>query len=140
MLAVICWVDAVAPRLAPADWRLARLRDAAVGLARSSREYGLSLMFVSKTPARLHPSLYTDNRMSFYGSGLSSGAEVTAMSEVIQSGFAGLYRALVGPRADGEAHEPHPFMTDGLAARLSTTEEPVYFTSVAPPAQGGSGG
>ena len=134
MLAVICGADAMAPRLAPADWRLARLRDAAVGLARSSREYGLSLMFVSRTLAGLHPSLYADNRMSFYGSGLSSGAEEVAMSEVIPSGFAGPYRALVGPRADGEARSPRPFMTGGLATRLSATEEPMFFTMAAPPA------
>lgn len=38
-LAVICGAESMAPRRIPADWRLAKLRDAAVDLARSSREY-----------------------------------------------------------------------------------------------------
>lgn len=134
VLAVICGAEWVAPRHAPVDRRLARLREAAVDLARSSREYGLSLMFISRTLAGLHPALYTDNRMSFYGSGMSSKAEEDAMSEVLPSGFAGPYRALVGPRADGEVRTPRPFMSGGLATRLSATEEPMFFTMPKPSA------
>ena len=134
VLAVICGAEGVAPRRAPADRRLARLRDAAVDLARSSRGYGLSLMFVSRTLAGLHPALYADNRMSFYGSGMYSKAEEDAMSEVLPSGFAGPYRALVGPRAGGEARSPHRFMSGGLATPLSATEEPMFFTAAAPSA------
>ena len=134
-LAVICRAEEIAPRRAPADWRLARLRDAAVDLARSSREYGLSLMFVSRTLAGIHRSLYADNRMSFYGSGLYSSVEEDAMSEVLPSGFAGPYRALVGPRAGGEARSPRrPFMSGGLATRLSAAEEPMFFTAAEPAA------
>lgn len=134
VLAVICGAERVAPRYAPVDRRLARLRDATVDLARSSREYGLSIMFISRTLAGLHPALYTDNRMSFYGSGMSSKAEEDAMSEVLPAGFSGPYRALVGPRADGEVSRPHPFMSGGLATRLSATEEPMFFTMCAPSA------
>lgn len=135
-LAVICGAEWMAPRRAPADWRLARLRDATVDLARSSRGYGLSLMLVSKTLAGLHRSLYADTRMSFYGSGLLSSAEEDAMSEVLPAGFAGPYRALVGPRAGWEASPRRPFMTGGLATRLSATEEPMFFTTDERPAQG----
>ena len=134
-LAVICGAESIAPRRMPADWRLARLRDAAVDLARSSREYGLSLMFVSRTLAGLHRSLYADNRMSFYGSGLYSIVEVDAMSEVLPPGFASPYRALVGPRTGGEAGSAQrPFMSGGLATRLSGTEEPMFFTAADPSA------
>lgn len=135
VLAVLCGAENMAPRRAPADRRLASLRDAAVELARSSRGYGLSLMFVSRTLAGLHRSLYADNRMSFYGSGLSSKAEEEAMSEVLPSGFAGTYRALVGPRADKGARPFHPFMSGGLATRLSSTEEPMFFTMDEPGAK-----
>ena len=134
VLAVICGAERVAPRHVPVDRRLARLRDAAIDLARASREYGLSLMFISRTLAGLHPALYTDNRMSFYGSGMSSKAEEDAMSEVLPSGFASSYRALVGPRADGEARSLRPFMSGGLATRLSATEEPMFFTMSTPSA------
>ncbi len=134
-LAVICGAESIAPRRMPADWRLARLRDAAVDLARSSREYGLSLMFVSRTLAGLHRSLYADNRMSFYGSGLHSIVEVDAMSEVLPPGFASPYRALVGPRTGGEARPAQrPFMSGGLATRLSAAEEPMFFTAADPSA------
>lgn len=135
MLAVLCGAENIAPRRAPADRRLASLRDAAVELAREARGYGLSLMFLSRTLAGLHRSLYADNRMSFYGSGLSSSAEEEAMSEVLPSGFAGTYRALVGPRADKGARPFHPFMSGGLATRLSATEEPMFFTMDEPGAK-----
>ena len=134
-LAVICGAESIAPRRMPADWRLAKLRDAAVDLARSSREYGLSLMFVSRTLAGIHRSLYADNRMSFYGSGLHSIVEVDAMSEVLPPGFASPYRALVGPRTGGEVGSAQrPFMSGGLATRLSATEEPMFFTAADPSA------
>ena len=95
MLAVICSAESVAPRRAPTDKRLAGLRDAAVDLVHSSRRYGLSLMFVADTLARLHPALYTGNLLSFYGSGLTAAAEEDAMSGVLPAGFAALYKALV---------------------------------------------
>lgn len=135
MLAVLCGAEWMAPRRAPADRRLADLRDAAVDLAHEARGYGLSLMFLSRTLAGLHRSLYADNRMSFYGSGLSASAEEEAMSEVLPSGFAGTYRALVGPRADKGARPFHPFMSGGLATRLSATEEPMFFTMDEPGAK-----
>ena len=135
VLAVLCGAEWMAPRRAPADRRLADLRDAAVDLAREARGYGLSLMFLSRTLAGLHRSLYADNRMSFYGSGLSASAEEEAMSEVLPSGFAGTYRALVGPRADKGARPFHPFMSGGLATRLSATEEPMFFTMDEPGAK-----
>lgn len=91
-------------------------------------------MFVSRTLAGIHRSLYTDNRMSFYGSGLYSIAEEDAMSEVLPPGFAGPYRALVGPRAGEEARSRHSFMSGGLATRLSATEEPMFFTAAEPSA------
>ena len=62
------------------------------------------------------------------------------MSEVLPSGFAGPYRALVGPRAGAEGRPPrHSFMSGGLATPLSSTEEPMFFTMsagrpVGPPA------
>lgn len=135
VLAVLCGAEWMAPRRAPADRRLADLRDAAVDLAREARGYGLSLMFLSRTLAGLHRSLYADNRMSFYGSGLSASAEEEAMSEVLPSGFAGTYRALVGPRADKGARPFHPFMSGGFATRLSATEEPMFFTMDEPGAK-----
>jgi len=54
------------------------------------------------------------------------------MSDVLPSGFAGPYRALVGPRAGAEASPPrHSFMPGGLATPLSPTEEPMFFTTPA---------
>lgn len=156
MLAVICSAESVAPRRAPTDQRLAGLRDAAVDLAHSSRRYGLGLMFVADTLARLHPALYTGNLLSFYGSGLTAAAEEDAMSGVLPAGFAALYKALVrrdwqgaaaaaggggglraagggGNAAGGEpARASYPFMSGGHATPLSTAGEPMFFTVDAP--------
>ena len=136
MLAVLCGAEEMAPRCAPADPRLARLRDAVVDAVRSSGEYGLSFMFIAGTLAGLHPALYSGNRMSFCGAGLVSEAEVSAMSGILPAGFAPAYRALVrrgmphGAAAEGGA--AHPFMSTGRASPLSATEDPAFFTTAAP--------
>lgn len=144
MLAVLCGAEGMAPRYAPADPRLARLRDAVVGAVRSSDEYGLSFMFIASTLAGLHPALYGGNRMSFCGAGLVSEAEERAMSGILPAGFARVYRALVrrgmphGAAAEGAAAEgarggaAHPFMSAGRASPLSATEDPAFFTTAAP--------
>jgi hypothetical protein len=125
-----------AHRLAPqgriANERSARVRDNLVDGVRTTRKYGLGWMFLSQTLSSLDTEIVQQLRISFFGFGLSMGAEYEKLRQLIggQRQSMRLYQRFRDPQSAFDvASREYSFMTTGPVSPLSFAGTPLFFNA-----------
>lgn len=125
-----------AHRLAPqgriSNERSARVRDNLVDGVRTTRKYGLGWMFLSQTLSSLDTEIVQQLRISFFGFGLSMGAEYEKLRQLIggQQQSMRLYQRFRDPQSAFDvASREYSFMTTGPVSPLSFAGTPLFFNA-----------
>lgn len=134
-LVVIDEAHRFAPREKQEEPELEELRMNFVDAVRTTRKYGLGWMFISQTIASLHPELINQMRVYFFGYGLSWGAELRALREILGSGgndnHLELYRSFRDPQSSAIlGKKEHPFMVFGPVSPLSVSGAPLFMVTL----------
>lgn len=134
-LVVIDEAHRFAPREKQEELELEELRMNFVDAVRTTRKYGLGWMFISQTIASLHPELINQMRVYFFGYGLSWGAELRALREILGGGGADnhleLYRSFRDPQSSAIlGKKEHPFMVFGPVSPLSVSGAPLFMVAL----------
>lgn len=134
-LVVIDEAHRFAPREKQEEPELEELRMNFVDAVRTTRKYGLGWMFISQTIASLHPELINQMRVYFFGYGLSWGAELRALREIVGGGgndnHLELYRSFRDPQSSAIlGKKEHPFMVFGPVSPLSVSGAPLFMVTL----------
>ena len=134
-LVVIDEAHRFVPREKQEEPELEELRMNFVDAVRTTRKYGLGWMFISQTIASLHPELINQMRVYFFGYGLSWGAELRALREIIGGGgndnHLELYRSFRDPQSSAIlGKKEHPFMVFGPVSPLSVSGAPLFMVAL----------
>ncbi len=98
-----------------------------VDYVRTTRKYGLGWTFITQSISSLRREIFDQLRIRCFGYGLTSGAELTRLRELIgDSTTIDLYRSFVDP--DAAQSSQYPFMVTGPASPLSFTGMPVFLS------------
>jgi len=134
-LVVIDEAHRFASREKQEEAELEELRMNIVDAVRTTRKYGLGWMFISQTIASLHPELINQMRVYFFGYGLSWGAELRALKEIVGGGGGDthlqLYKSFKDPQSSAILGErEHPFMVFGPVSPLSVSGAPIFMNAL----------
>lgn len=123
-------------RLAPQgrieNQRIARIRSKLIDAVRTTRKYGLGWMFLSQTLSSLDAEIVQQLRISFFGFGLSMGAEYQKLRELVggQTESMNLYQRFRDPQsAFTIASREYSFMTVGPVSPLSFSGTPLFLNA-----------
>jgi hypothetical protein len=129
-----------AHRLAPAGHaeseRADRVKSKLIDGVRTTRKYGLGWMFLSQTLSSLDTEIVQQLRISFFGFGLSMGAEYDKLRQLVggQKESLRLYQRFRDPQSSFDvASREYSFMTIGPVSPLSFAGTPLFlnaFTTV----------
>lgn len=113
-----------------------RLRNHLIDAAQTTRKYGLGWMYLSLSLSTLHRDIYHENRISFYGFGLSSGSELSTLRDLISDPHSiKLYQSFRDPHTIIEQRlRTYSFMTKGPCSPLSFSGSPMFLTMFNDPA------
>jgi hypothetical protein len=132
-LVVIDEAHRLAPRDLPRDHESARaVRDVLVDAARTTRKYGLGWLFISQTLSSLHPEIFQQLRIMFFGFGLGMGQEFDALRQQVGSSKSALalYQLFRDPHSAFDvASRQYSFMTIGPVSPLSFSGSPLFFNA-----------
>jgi len=94
------------------------------------RKFGIGIMSLSTSLSTLHPEVYRQNRISFYGFGLNYGSELdTLRQKVSDSAALKLYQSFRDPHtAFTDDDRVYSFMTMGPCSPLSFSGKPLFLT------------
>lgn len=107
----------------PTDVRLKELSKQIVDAVRTTRKYGVGYMFITQSLDSLDEEIVRQMRIFSFGYGLTTGAELRKVKEIINNDSAlSLYRSFIDPGSN----EKYPFMFYGPASPLSFTGAPVF--------------
>lgn len=120
-----------APREKPEEEEIKSVRDILLDAVRTTRKYGLGWMFISQTISSLHKEIINQLRIMFFGYGLSMGAELAALSEIVGDDphILGLYQSFRDPHSFNVTSRKYSFMTVGPVSPLSFSGAPLFFTA-----------
>ena len=105
-----------------------QLRDNLIDAVQTTRKYGLGWMFISLSLSTLHREIYHENRISFYGFGLNSGSELSALNDLISDKrLLKLYQSFRDPHAVESKFRTYSFMAKGPVSPLSSGN-PLFLT------------
>ena len=106
------------------------VRERLISAVETTRKYGLGWMFLSTSLSTLHKEIYRQNRISFYGFGLSSGSEMDDLRQLINNTNAiKLYQSFQDPHsAFNMSGRNYSFMTRGPVSPLSFSGSPLFLT------------
>ncbi len=112
--------------------RKQRIKIRLVDAVRTTRKYGLGWMFLSQTLSSLDTEIIQQLRISFFGFGLSMGAEFRKLQELI--GGSGkhlkLYQQFRDPQSSFDTSlQEYSFMTIGPVSPLSFSGTPLFFNA-----------
>lgn len=130
-LVILDEAQRLVPREKYDDERRERLREDLIDAVQTTRKYGLGWMFLSTSLSTLHKDIYHENRVSFYGFGLTSGAEIGTLREIVPDKESlGLYRSFRDPHsAVDAASRTYPFMSLGPVSPLAFAGRPMFLTA-----------
>jgi hypothetical protein len=135
-LVVIDEAHRLAPQGRAANERAERVKATLVDGVRTTRKFGLGWMFLSQTLSSLDTEIIQQLRISFFGFGLSMGAEYEKLRQLVsgQKESLGLYQRFRDPQSSFDvASREYSFMTIGPVSPLSFAGTPLFlnaFTSV----------
>ncbi len=94
------------------------------------RKFGIGIMFISTSLSTLHPEVYRQNRISFYGFGLNYGSELLTLQQKVSDNSAlKLYQSFRDPHtAFTDDDREYSFMTIGPCSPLSFSGKPLFLT------------
>ncbi|MEM0331179.1 MAG: ATP-binding protein, partial [Archaeoglobaceae archaeon] len=120
-----------APREKPEEEEIKSVRDVLLDAVRTTRKYGLGWMFISQTISSLHREIINQLRIMFFGYGLSMGAELLALKEIIGGDphTLGLYQSFRDPHSFDVSSRQYSFMSVGPVSPLSFSGTPLFFTA-----------
>ena len=106
------------------------VRNRLISAVETTRKYGLGWMFLSTSLSTLHKEIYRQNRISFYGFGLSSGSEMDDLRQLINNtNSIKLYQSFQDPHsAFNMSGRNYSFMTRGPVSPLSFSGSPLFLT------------
>jgi hypothetical protein len=129
-----------AHRLAPQDKinndRKQKIKTNLIDAVRTTRKYGLGWMFLSQTLSSLDNEIVQQLRISFFGFGLSMGAEYKKLQEIVggKGEYLKLYQQFRDPHSSFDIlSREYSFMTIGPVSPLSFSGTPLFlnaFTNV----------
>lgn len=122
----------LAPREEPDNEEKKAVRAILIDAARTTRKYGVGWMFISTTLSSLHREILDQLRISFFGFGLSMGAEYRALSELVggRGKALDLYQLFRDPHSSFDiASREYSFMTIGPVSPLSFAGTPLFFNA-----------
>lgn len=112
--------------------RKQRIKTNLVDAVRTTRKYGLGWMFLSQTLSSLDNEIVQQLRISFFGFGLSMGAEFKKLQELVggKGEYLKLYQQFRDPHSsfDIESRE-YSFMTIGPVSPLSFSGTPLFLNA-----------
>jgi hypothetical protein len=112
---------------APESDEAKELAERLVDYVRTTRKYGLGWMFITQEISSLRRGIYDQLRVRCFGYGLTSGTELTRLSQTIgDRASRDLYASFVDPAAIRPAK--FPFMLVGPISPLSFTGAPVFLS------------
>ena len=119
------------PRERYDDDRREKLRGDLIDAVQTTRKYGLGWMFLSTSLSTLHRDIYHENRISFYGFGLTSSAEIGTLKEIIPDKESlNLYRSFRDPHSAADAKgRTYSFMSMGPVSPLAFSGRPMFLTA-----------
>jgi len=92
---------------------------------RETRKFGLGWTFITQEISGLASAIYSQLRVRAYGYGLTSGSDLSRLSDEVGRGAAlDLYKSFPDPNA--LADKAYPFMLHGPVSPLSFTSAPVF--------------
>lgn len=131
-LVVIDEAHRLAPRGGIDNPKKEKIRSTLIDAVRTTRKYGLGWMFISQNLATLDKTILDQLRISFFGFGLSLGAEFQALKEIAggDQNALKLYQSFRDPQSALDAKSrQYSFMTIGPVSPLSFAGTPLFFTS-----------
>ena len=130
-LVILDEAQRLVPREKYDDERRDRLRDDLVDAVQTTRKYGLGWMFLSTSLSTLHRDIYHENRISFYGFGLTSAAEAGTLREIVPDKESlGLYQSFRDPHSAADADSRvYSFMSMGPVSPLAFAGRPMFLTA-----------
>lgn len=112
---------------APEGEEAKELAEKLVDYVRTTRKYGLGWTFITQEIGSLRKGIYDQLRVKCFGYGLTSGTELTRLSQTIGNPSArDLYSSFVDPAAIRPSK--YPFMLVGPVSPLSFTGAPVFLS------------
>lgn len=105
-----------------------------IDAVQTTRKYGLGWMFLSTSLSTLHRDIYHENRISFYGFGLTSSAEIGSLREIVPDKESlGLYQSFRDPHSATDAKSRvYSFMSIGPVSPLAFSGRPMFLTAYGP--------
>jgi len=131
-LVVLDEAHRLAPQGRAKNERAERIKSKLVDGVRTTRKYGLGWMFLSQTLSSLDIEIVQQLRISFFGFGLSMGAEYQKLRELVggQKESIRLYQRFRDPQsAFDPASKEYSFMTIGPVSPLSFAGTPLFFNA-----------
>jgi len=131
-LVVIDEAHRLAPRGSIDNPKKEKIRNTLIDAVRTTRKYGLGWMFVSQNLATLDKTILDQLRISFFGFGLSLGAEFQALKEIAggDQNALKLYQSFRDPQSALDIRSrQYSFMTIGPVSPLSFAGTPLFFTA-----------
>jgi hypothetical protein len=112
---------------APDSDEAKELAERLVDYVRTTRKYGLGWTFITQEVSSLRRGIYDQLRVRCFGYGLTSGTELTRLSQTVGDRAArDLYASFVDPEAIRPSK--YPFMLTGPVSPLSFTGAPVFLS------------
>lgn len=130
-LVILDEAQRLVPREKFGEERKDKLRASLLDAVQTTRKYGLGWMFISLSLSTLHREIYHENRISFYGFGLSSGTELASLKELIaDQNSIKLYQTFKDPHSVIDTDlRTYSFMTRGPVSPLSFSGTPLLLTT-----------
>jgi len=131
-LVVLDEASRFAPEGQATNERKQRIKGRLVDAVRTTRKYGLGWMFLSQTLSSLDAEIIQQLRISFFGFGLSMGAEFRKLQELVggQGKHLKLYQQFRDPQSSFDASsQEYSFMTIGPVSPLSFSGTPLFFNA-----------
>lgn len=131
-LVVLDEAHRLAPQERAANERLQRIKSRLVDAVRTTRKFGLGWMFLSQTLSSLDSEIVGQLRISFFGFGLSVGAEFQKLRQLAAEDETGirLYQRFKDPQsAFDPSSKEFSFMTIGPVSPLSFSGTPLFLNA-----------
>ena len=130
-LVILDEAQRLVPREKYDDEKRENLRKKLIDAVQTTRKYGLGWMFLSTSLSTLHRDIYHENRISFYGFGLTSSSEIEALREIVPDKESlGLYRSFRDPHSAADAaSRTYSFMSLGPVSPLAFASHPMFLTA-----------
>ena len=123
----------LAPRHIPHEEEFRKsIRNILIDAARTTRKYGLGWLFISQTLYSIHPEIFGQMRIYFFGFGLGLGQEFQTLKQIVGSSGPALelYALFRDPHSSFDrSSRQYSFMSVGPVSPLSFAGTPLFFNA-----------